>query len=274
MANIKIADKPTLDQVKTNTETTNTKIGNTADSGATENTGSVNGKLNKIIGNQNLNMGYEWAGVCQEVTPSTSSFTPSANTTTVKKIASFSISNSAATDVIIPYSFSTQDNNGRTTFFVTTLSAATPTKAQLEAAAKGAPFYDSRAQPVSGFAQIHTTTLTAGTTYYIHAVYETTSASNMPVLAIEDVLVSYSYQTSTPCHDGLKSIQHGYNYYYEGGGSEREVFLQNTVAPDRCLIFVQGIQTETACIYGILLADRIIFPQNLNYTHWQVIEFY
>lgn len=49
MATIQIADKPTLDSVNTTANTVNTNIGTSSDTGGSESTGTVMGKLNALI---------------------------------------------------------------------------------------------------------------------------------------------------------------------------------------------------------------------------------
>lgn len=63
MPYIDVADKTTLDTVNSNVNTINgTKIGATDDSGATSSSGSVMGKLNKIMGDIGSSIVYERGG--------------------------------------------------------------------------------------------------------------------------------------------------------------------------------------------------------------------
>jgi len=74
MPTIQIADKPTLDTVKTNTDSTNTKLGNTADANGTTSSGSAMGKLNKILGGT-------FPGVVKQVAFGSHTFTSISNAT-------------------------------------------------------------------------------------------------------------------------------------------------------------------------------------------------
>ena len=298
MANIKIADKPTLDTVKTNTETTNTKIGNTADSGASASTGSVNGKLNKIITDASTNMGYVMAGEGVTGTISTATVTATASGTKRAKVGNFSITHTGKGSVVIKGTWSPSSGTAAY-FFVSTTNTASPS-ATTESNAI------ATTQKAVGINQIwfaDINNLNTGT-YYVYAVI-TNTGTETPDLTVSSIHGSVNYATTTPCQSIVKSVQRGILDLSKNGSGEINI---ETVAPEKCLVTINGVTWTSgynsdswgnngACI---LQADKLhifwkigqtnsssnqlgkegTYTETLNYSYqqsavfWQIIEFY
>lgn len=286
MATIQIADKPTLDTVKTNTETTNTKIGNTADSGASASTGSVNGKLNKIITDASTNMGYVMAGENVTGSISTSSFIVTASSITRKKVGSFTLAHAGTATVVISASWSAR-TGGERYFFISTTNTTSPT-ASTESGALATTNKIS-ANTNQGANQYFTCNILNVTarTYYVYAVYNNSNTST-PTWTINSIEASVTYATSTPCQSYVKSVQRG---LFEGSSANGNEISINTVAPHKCLVNITplysygGDSSYVGLIGAVLLANKLILLADDTYSPfcatairgdvvWEIIEFY
>ena len=286
MANIKIADKPTLDTVKTNTDTTNTKLGNTADSGASASTGSVNGKLNKIITDASTTMGYVMAGEGVTGTISTATVTATASGTKRARVGSFTLAHAGEAEIVISASGSGSGTMSIAThFFVSTTSTSSPS-ATTESEAVAVTQTSARLSTTTATYYIcPTTTLNAGT-YYVYVTL-VNSGSSTPSATVSGINASVSYATSTRCTSVVKSVQSG---IYDPEVQSGAVTIQ-AVSTDKSIVLINGAceGTTFTSVGCKLTATKLFFFKRDNVgtsysgsweepTHsavsWQVIEFY
>lgn len=266
--NIKIADKPTLDEVKIITEDIDTKIGDPTD---LEIAGSVMGKLNKVLADASTNMGYVMEGETVTVTISTASFTSVASGTKVQKVGNFQPAHSGIFDVVVRLQ-TLSNNSSAYTVYVSTTSTTNPSVATLESTKKGVSVEVSSRETRNPIIPVYGCQLTANTNYYIHIVC-TDSGSSTGTVTINEIEAGGTYATNTPCQSVIKSIQHG---IWDGGAAN--IPLQK-VAPQKCLVlcgenhdnFEYILLPEMLKIY---LRTSMDDNQNLKNFNWQVIEFY
>jgi len=283
MPTIQIADKPTLDTVKTNTDTTNTKIGNTADSGATASSGSVNGKLNKLITDASTNMGYVKAADGVTGTISTASVTTTASGTKYARVGSFTLAHGGNASVLVE---ATTSNNytGSYLFFVSTSNTASPTSSTESGAVAKTPICN-KPNTVTYLFNCSFSGATART-YYVYVKFVETGA-NTRTVTTNKILADVSYNTSTPCASVIKSVQRGIIDIYANGN----YVTINTVVPEKCLVTIDTTTSSSTGDYrgrGYLLyanklvignehtagqGDLLAVPAS-DAVCWQVIEFY
>ena len=201
-----------------------------------------------------------------------------ANSTTVKKLGSFTAGHSVKFEVVLDAEVPT---GAFTTFYVSTNSSTSPSKATLDSSNKG----KSASKVGTGYYQIETDQLSANTTYYFHSVTEITGSAALTV-TVNAIYIGGSYTTTTPCQSMVKSVQRGVQNMGETG-----IIPINTVAPEKSLVIVDssygGSLNYTGTIGQLLLPDKLILfwkttNQNTivsmqpytNVCSWQVIEFY
>lgn len=267
---IKIADKPTLDEVRNTTGEINDKIGNPAD---LENAGSVMGKLNKVLSDASTNMGYVMEGEEVTVTISTASVTVDGSNTKIQRVADFKPIHTGKARVVVDFTTDNTTSTETMQIYVSTTSATNPSQATLESTKKGATEAFNTRYYRSGVIEIETSSLTANSNYYIHVVY---TAVGGAAITINDVWCGISYETSTPCQRVIKSIQTGVMTSENNG-----VATISPVAPEKCVVILQGDDAggERA---AFLTSTKLIVvvPSSVNVLRsvaiivWKVIEFY
>ena len=274
-SSIDVADKTTLDAAYTLLQTVNgTKIGATDDSGATASTGSVNGKLNKIITDASTNMGYVMAGESPTVTISTASFTSVAQGTKIQKIGSFTPAHTGVFDVTAKVQ-TLSNNSSSYKVYVSTTSANNPTEATLESTKKGVSNVIESKDCRLPFLQVIGCQITANQTYYIHIVCVDTG-STVGTVTINELFASGTYATSTPCQTVIKSIQHG---KWETGQANIPI---QPVAPAKCVVLLTDMAAASYNRTYILLPEMLKLyyrttssdNQNVGSCTWTIIEFY
>lgn len=295
--NIKIADKPTLDEVRNTTGEINDKIGNPAD---LENAGSVMGKLNKVLSDASTNMGYVMAGEGVAGTISTATVTATANGTKRARVGNFTVTHAGKGSIVVTGSFAGSGGGWELYFFVSATNTASPS-ASTEA---GAICKTQKSTRKNHIWMVDISSLPAGT-YYVYAVIVNTTTTT-PDLTVDSIHASVSYATTTPCQSIVKSVQRGVWDMAEGDG----VIPITNVAPEKCLVLVNGATlfsgrsdseawgNNVACK---LQADRLFFFWKASYLStnegtnlgekgsyataesatyyrtaifWQIIEFY
>ncbi len=271
--NIQIADKPTLDEVRNTTGEINDKIGNPAD---LENAGSVMGKLNKVLSDASTNMGYIMAAENCTTNITTSSYTVSASSTKIQKVASITTPHAGKGRVVVALDGFTANGNGTLTVYVSTTSSDNPSLSTLESTKKGvSKDYNINAQATAGNYRsavvcVETADLSSNTTYYIHVVVVNGTAER--TIQTKEVCASVTYTTTTPCQTIIKSIQ--------TGESNTGVVTINPVVPEKCVLLINS-QYESG-VAGWVTATKLILVKNIDFNQqlntlkcfWQIIEFY
>ena len=256
-------------------------IGATGDTSGTASAGTVMGKLNRLIGDNDADLVYMKEALAITGSITTASFSNSTSAATYKRIGNFAVSKAGKVTVLVNVN-SSANTDADTYVFISTTSTASPSASTAAGAVA-----TSKVSTVPTSQRYFVCDLEAtARTYYVYiCVAASTTAKTT---TINDIHASVTYTSSlrTPERGAVKSVQR--QNLYRLGQTEYDGYISiDNVVPENCAVFaVMGSSTNPVYLGYTVMADRLYLYNmtgevgaSLNNTTYfsgclQIVEYY